>query len=92
MDDALYLRKQDEWAKAFEALCLRCGECCGIKNDPCSNLAMTQDGKCICNVYDKRIGSQKTISGKAFTCVPIGEVIKKGQPNRSCGYMMPKMP
>jgi hypothetical protein len=38
-------------------------------------------------VYDARLGVQKTVSGRAFTCVPINEVIKKGMPNLMCGYM-----
>ena len=88
MDDALYLQKQDEWVKESEALCLRCGECCGLKSDPCSNLVRTQDGRYGCKVYDKRLGSQKTVSGKTFTCVPIREVIKKGLPYSSCGYII----
>ncbi|MDD3905856.1 MAG: hypothetical protein PHS46_04905 [Candidatus Omnitrophica bacterium] len=89
MDDKLYLQKQVAWQKEFEALCLRCGECCGLREDPCSNLIKAQDGKYACAIYDKRLGAQRTVSGKIFTCVPIQEVLKKGMPNKSCGYLMP---
>ncbi len=87
MDDVLYKQKQDDWQKEFESLCLRCGKCCGIEQDPCSNLAKTSDGRYTCKVYTSRLGSQKTVSGRSFTCVPIGEVLKKGMPNSMCGYL-----
>ncbi len=86
-DDKLYTKKQDEWRAEFEALCKRCGKCCGIEQDPCSNLVISPDGRYTCKIYEDRLGPQKTVSGKAFTCVPINEVINKGMPHSSCGYM-----
>ena len=90
MDDVLYTQKQDEWAREFESLCLRCGKCCGLEQDPCANLVKDVHGKYACKAYNERLGSQKTVSGKTFTCVPIREVIKKGLPSSSCGYIMVK--
>ncbi|MDD5427640.1 MAG: hypothetical protein PHI58_00165 [Candidatus Omnitrophica bacterium] len=87
MDDAIYKKKQDDWQRDFESLCLRCGKCCGSDGDPCANLAKAADGRYTCKVYDRRLGAQKTVSGRDFTCVPIGEVLKKGMPNSLCGYM-----
>ena len=86
-DDKAYIKKQNGWLEGFESLCLRCGRCCGAEQDPCANLIKDDSGKYVCKNYDDRLGAQKTISGNAFTCVPIGEVIKKGMPNSSCGYI-----
>ncbi|MFA5143454.1 MAG: hypothetical protein WC522_04725 [Candidatus Omnitrophota bacterium] len=91
MDDEQYLQKQDAWLKEFESLCLRCGACCGAAQDPCLNLAKTPDGRYTCKIYTRRLGSQKTVSGRTFTCVPINEVIKKGLPYSSCGYLTRKI-
>lgn len=87
-DDKLYTMKQDERLAEFEARCKRCGKCCGIDQDPCSNLVKSASGGYVCKVYDNRLGSQKTVSGKDFTCVPINEVINKSMPYLSCGYMV----
>ena len=86
MDDSLYVKRQDERLKEFESLCLRCGECCGASTDPCENLVRADSGKFYCKVYYNRLGSQRTISGGIFTCVPIQEVMRKGSPNSECGY------
>ena len=73
--------------KEFEALCLRCGKCCGAGGDPCAKLVKNDDGKYTCEAYDARLGLQLTVSGKPFTCVPINDVINKGMPNQACGYL-----
>ncbi|MFA6321106.1 MAG: hypothetical protein WCY36_04535 [Candidatus Omnitrophota bacterium] len=86
-DDEIYKQKQDDWQREFESLCLRCGKCCGIDQDPCSNLAKSPDGRYTCKVYGQRLGTQRTVSGRTFTCVPITEVLKKGMPNQACGYL-----
>ena len=86
-DDKSYVEKQNKWLAEFESLCLRCGRCCGLEQDPCVNLIKDDDGKYACKAYNERLGSQKTVSGNIFTCVPIGEVLKKGMPNSSCGYL-----
>ncbi|MDD5136444.1 MAG: hypothetical protein PHX20_05170 [Candidatus Omnitrophica bacterium] len=91
MDNELYLRRQDDWLREFESLCLRCGKCCGIDQDPCSQLAKTPDGRYTCKIYAQRLGAQKTVSGHTFTCVPISEVMKKGLPYSSCGYLTRKI-
>ena len=88
-DDKLYDKGQDDRLAEFESLCLRCGKCCGLEQDPCANLISDGDGKYICKSYNDRLGTQKTVSGNTFTCVPISEVIKKGMPNMSCGYIKP---
>ena len=85
-DENLYTNKQDEQLAVFESLCLRCGECCGASTDPCAHLAKASDGKFYCDTYDNRLGPQRTVSGRAFTCVSIREVIRKGLPYLACGY------
>ena len=87
MDDNLYKQKQNEWLAEFEALCKRCGACCGVETDPCANLVKSPDGGYTCKIYEDRLGAQKTVSGKNFTCVPINEVINKGMPHSVCGYI-----
>jgi len=86
-DDKSYIKKQNDWLAEFESLCLRCGKCCGLEQDPCANLVNDGTSKYICRTYNERLGAQKTVSGKTFICVPIGEVLKKGIPNSSCGYL-----
>lgn len=87
MDKVLYNRKQDDYFKEHEALCKRCGKCCGADtNEPCSNLVVGQDGKFFCRSYANRLGAQRTVSGRIFTCVDIRDVLAKGLPYEDCGY------
>jgi len=88
MDNADYEKYLKEQAADYESLCKRCGECCGADNDPCANLVMEGPAKYVCRVYDQRLGSQKTVSGKSFTCVPIRDNINRGFSNPKCLYVM----
>ncbi|MFQ5951989.1 MAG: hypothetical protein ACE5JK_01105 [Candidatus Omnitrophota bacterium] len=72
--------------KKFEAICKRCGECCGASDDPCLNLVKTKDGLYFCKDYKNRLKEQKTVSGKTFRCVPIREHIEKGTLKSGCSY------
>jgi hypothetical protein len=67
------IQKEKEW----EALCIRCGSCCGAFEDPCENLARDQDKKSYCIDYENRFGLHKSKSGKEFKCVPIRNVLHK---------------
>jgi hypothetical protein len=59
-----------------ETLCKRCGACCGrFESDPCSQLRKDEDGLYSCAVYEKRLGIQKTISGREFTCIPVRKIL-----------------
>ena len=40
-----------------------------------------------CKVYASRLGVQKTVSGKTFTCVDIRDNIKKGAVYDGCAYI-----
>lgn len=72
---------------AFESVCKRCGECCGlVDGDPCVNLKKYKEGAYYCTVYDERLGIQKTVSGKIFNCVYIREIIKHGCLRPNCAY------
>jgi uncharacterized cysteine cluster protein YcgN (CxxCxxCC family) len=72
MSEETYQQKQKEMDDEYEALCRRCGWCCGARDgDPCVNLEKLADGTYFCRVYPNRIGQQKTVSGKSFTCIPI---------------------
>ena len=86
MDEAAYLLKQEEEHVKYEALCRRCGACCGsLDGDPCEQLKQDESGKYFCPVYDHRIGMHKTISGVQFACVPI-RYLRPNLPLRSCVY------
>ena len=80
-----YLEKLFE---KYENLCRRCGSCCGLEdNDPCVNLKYDSSTKrYFCKNYNNRIGPQRTISGKVFKCVRIGELIKHGLAPKKCSY------
>ncbi len=87
--------KEKEW----EALCGRCGACCGAccgaADDPCENLRRTETGKYFCNVYERRLGTWRTVSGKTLVCVPIREKLSRGESwpgDEHCGYKKVKGP
>ncbi len=86
MDSARYLDSQKEAQAEHEALCRRCGLCCGLyDNDPCRQLVKTGDGKYSCRVYEQRLGVQYTVSGKLFHCVPIRDFLN-GERSFNCAY------
>jgi hypothetical protein len=91
MDELVYQQKQREHAGEHESLCRRCGACCGAYDgDPCVNLEKTADNRYFCKVYNARLGLQKTVSGKSFTCVLIRENLKKSPlPFPRCPYNVP---
>ncbi len=77
--------KEKEW----EARCTMCGACCGALEDPCENLRKNPNGKYFCNVYDRRFGKWKTVSGKDLVCVPIRDKLSRGESwpgDEHCGY------
>jgi hypothetical protein len=85
--ESIYIRKQKEDELMYEALCKRCGTCCGAgSKDPCASLRKGPDGKYYCDVYDHRIGQRTTVSGNSFTCVPIRDVLTYAPPYPGCGY------
>lgn len=68
-----YLKDKEE---AHEALCKRCGACCGSNEaDPCARLLKDGNGKYYCSVYESRLGSQRTVSGREFNCVPLRKIL-----------------
>lgn len=87
MDDLKYIKKQEEDLARHESLCRQCGECCGAYgSDPCSNLVKRPEGGYYCKNYKDRLGVQKTVSGKVFTCVTIRDVQKRDIYYSGCGY------
>ncbi|MDP8260378.1 MAG: hypothetical protein P9L96_05210 [Candidatus Gygaella obscura] len=76
MNSSNYVNKQQEDYLRYEGLCKKCGACCGAFDDPCVNLKKDSNNKFYCKVYNNRFGSQKTVSGKFFNCVPIRDVLK----------------
>ncbi|MCK5451569.1 MAG: hypothetical protein KAI70_07375 [Candidatus Omnitrophica bacterium] len=86
MDADKYNKNMEERQKKFEAICVRCGECCGSEDDPCENLVKKNDGTCFCSDYESRLGPRKTISGFSFNCVPIQEHIHNDTLRQNCGY------
>ncbi len=86
MDSERYEKYSSEKESAFEALCKRCGECCGASGDPCVNLARRDDGTFFCRDYEGRLGPQVTVSGKKFHCIPIRDYINHGTLKDNCAY------
>ena len=88
MDDLLYIQKLKEQADYHESLCVRCGQCCGSHDpDPCANLGKDEQGRCYCRVYENRLGAQKTVSGKNFSCVLIRDIVQFYPPYSICPYL-----
>jgi len=62
----------------YESLCLRCGACCGaFEVDSCSHLEQDESRKYLCDIYENRLGIQKTKGGRDFMCVPIRSILFK---------------
>ena len=71
-----YTLYQEKKFAEHEAVCKRCGSCCGIRDgDPCENLAFSEDGKSYCEIYEHRFGLRKTVFGRRFLCVPIRKAL-----------------
>jgi len=89
-DERRYLELQLRNEKAWEALCGRCGACCGTADgDPCEHLKTGADRKYYCAIYADRFGLRKTVSGKTITCVPIRNILHKSWPGDDCcGYKL----
>ena len=76
-------KREMEW----EALCGRCGACCGSVEDPCEHLRGEAPGEYFCAIYENRFGPHKTVSGKEFTCVHIRKILHETWPgDECCGY------
>ncbi len=86
MDEIAYVDSQRKVSGEYEALCNQCGKCCGLETDPCANLKQGVSDRYYCAVYESRLGSQITVSGRIFTCVEIREVVRVGLPHDGCGY------
>lgn len=86
MDTAVYEKYLKDQFVKNESLCKRCGKCCGVNSDPCVNLIAEAPGIYACGIYDNRLGPQRTVSGKDFTCVPIKDSINRGFYNSNCPY------
>jgi len=89
MDDKLYIQIQDQKYQEYEALCKRCGACCGVlDNDPCEHLKKGPDNGYFCDIYEERFGVRKTVKGKEILCVPIRNMFHKTWWGRiQCAYM-----
>ncbi|MCK5706212.1 MAG: hypothetical protein KAI43_01070 [Candidatus Aureabacteria bacterium] len=75
--------------KEHEALCKRCGACCGALNDPCIHLQKDKQGKYFCDTYDNRTREHNTISGETFRCVDIRSIIyKEWKGKENCEYFL----
>lgn len=86
MGESDYLQKQKEEFIEYEARCRRCGACCGANDgDPCVHLEKRDDAKYYCNIYDNRIGMQRTLAGKQFACVPLRD-LRPNLPFKDCVY------
>ena len=75
-----------------EAVCVRCGACCGLfEGDPCEHLIGLRNGKYFCDIYENRFGMHKTKSGGLVRCVSVREIINKDWPGSwQCAYKTKK--
>ncbi|MDD4203456.1 MAG: hypothetical protein PHQ52_08320, partial [Candidatus Omnitrophica bacterium] len=88
MDKAIYEKHCNDLQKKYEDICIQCGVCCGANDgDPCEHLEKIGPKKYFCKIYDHRLGLQKTVSGKIFTCTTIRELIKNGAIRIECQYV-----
>jgi len=87
-DNNNYKKYQEEQRKQFEDICAQCGVCCGSHDgDPCALLVYNENTQTyFCNNYEARLGKQKTITGKEFTCVSVHEMIKTDTLRLHCAY------
>jgi uncharacterized cysteine cluster protein YcgN (CxxCxxCC family) len=78
-----YLSKED-----FEAICKRCGICCGSQDgDPCEHLKKDDEGKYFCDTYENRFGKHTTLNGTIIRCVPIENALRSNpQLRQKCAY------
>lgn len=87
-DTSRYDGSQKRRMAEHEAMCRRCGICCGSTDgDPCAELINNGDGTYMCGIYQARLGPRKTISGRSFNCVPVMENIRKGARYENCPYV-----
>lgn len=86
MDGERYAQQQAYKETEHELLCRRCGVCCGVREDACVHLGRLADGTYYCDTYGTRLGKQRTVSGKEFTCVPIRDVLMFDPPHPNCPY------
>ena len=80
-----------------ETICRSCGRCCVRKEfvkgktvftkDFCPNLERDERGKCSCKIYDRRLKTVVTISGKDVRCVSAEEAYKQGLLPADCPYV-----
>ena len=92
MKNKPYEQKLEKDYDKYEAICARCGECCGIGTDPCQRLIAGENNRYYCNDYPGRLGPQRTISGKIFNCVQIRDNIEKGFYSPNCAYTKAQFP
>ena len=84
-----YQQLLQEQHREWEARCTHCGVCCGALEDPCENLRKSSSGKYFCSVYERRLGTWRTVSGKSFECVMIRDKLARGESwpgDEHCGY------
>ncbi|MDP2939338.1 MAG: hypothetical protein Q8O13_04560 [Candidatus Omnitrophota bacterium] len=83
-----YEAYQDRKSQDYEALCKRCGACCGaLDKDPCEHLKLAGDETYICDIYEYRFGLRTTVGGKKFLCMPIRRILfKTWSGSEFCAY------
>lgn len=73
--------------RRWEAMCRRCGGCCGAYDDPCRHLRKDAEGLFYCTIYSQRLGERISIKGEKFDCVPVKDILHTHWKNdHLCAY------
>ena len=75
LQEESYFKVLEQKNKEWEDLCIRCGGCCGVFDDPCVHLGKNKDNKVCCEIYANRLGLRKTIKDEEFKCIPVKAII-----------------
>ncbi|MBF0490441.1 MAG: hypothetical protein HQL15_07450 [Candidatus Omnitrophica bacterium] len=87
-DQEHYIQWQKKEEERWEALCGRCGACCGaFDKDPCVHLSRDELKKYYCTIYENCFGIKKTVNGNDIVCGSIRTILHSHWPGDDCcGY------
>ena len=73
-------------SRDWESRCKRCGKCCHTKDGiACEHLRYIGAASS-CDIYAKRHGHHRDISGRAVECLPMEDYVRIYGMPEGCGY------